>query len=127
MRIVDRTEFLQMPTPFMYIECDEYGNTVGELSINCGNIKNRDCVINSCVLEPEFKDSSERFDMIDKMMADSKFELPVIDDNATRYSLYNDKQLFIVYSEKDFALFVETMQKYLKVYNKNESITYISE
>ena len=126
MRIVNRDEFLALPTPFMYIKCDEYGNSVGELSINCGSEKN-DWVLNSCVFEPEFNNSGERFDTLGNMMSNHSLDVQVIDMNTTRDALYNEKQLFIIYSESDFKLFVETMQKYLAVYGKNEDIDYISD
>jgi hypothetical protein len=128
MRIVGRKEFLSIPTPFMYIKCDKWGNPQSDLSVNCGTTDNKvDWVLNSCVFEPEYKDSGERFDRIDNMITDPSLDLPVIDMNTVRDGLYDAEQLFIVYSENDFRLFVNTMQKYLSVYGQNKDIDYVNE
>ena len=124
MRIINRKEFLNLPTPFMYVECDEHGNAVGDLSINCGNIKNVDWVYNSCTFQPDFKNSNELFNGIDNMMANSSLDIPVIDMNTSRDGFFNQEQLFIVFSKEDFKLFTKTMNKYLDVYGENKDIKY---
>jgi hypothetical protein len=124
MKIVKRNEFLKLPTPFMYIKCDKFGNTEGELSINCENINGIDWVVNSCTFEPNFDDSGERYDILNGMTKDSSINIPVIDMNTSRDGLYDEDQLFIVYTKEDFQLFVKTMVKYLHVYGTNKNIKY---
>ena len=118
MKIVNRTEFLSMPTPFMYVKCDNYGNSDGDMCINCGTTTSKkDWFYNSCILEPDSNDSNERWNKWFKMLDDSSLDLPVIADDIKRDGRFDNDQRFIVFSRDDFKTLIDMLQSYLGTYS----------
>lgn len=119
MRIVDRATFLAMPAGTVFAK---FGNTegdpghfyFGEICIKedtCGN----DFVVQDLTGQFEgWTGSESHFTELDRMVEDPTHESPPLDyDSAGRDGLFDDRQLFAVWSATDAERLVARLQQAL--------------
>lgn len=129
MKIVNREEFLSLDDPVLYVKCDEWGNTTGELSISYGRSGCGEDFVTvalhgfvkkwggnkSCI------DGNEHYAIISEAIKnkDSHFEW---DYTMTgRDGLYDKDQLFMVYEKLDLLKLMRELNKiYAFKYHKDD-------
>ncbi len=98
MRIVNRKEFLSMPSGTVY--CKYGDNYFGDMSIKYGSLLN-DWDYQAIGDFDDCNDSGEMFDKLDQMKADSSVSFPLNCDTSMRDGLFEDEQMFVVFSSSD--------------------------
>ena len=99
MRIVNRKEFLALPSGTVYCKYHSLANE-GDLSIKFKSYTN-DWTYQIIGDFDDANNSEELFDKYRKMEKDPALSFPWIGDTCQRDGLYEDEQMFIVYSDDD--------------------------
>lgn len=129
MRIVNRKEFLQLEDPVLYVKCDEWGNSEGELSISYGRSGSgsndfvrvglhsftKEWCGNSSVNE------SENFKILKNAMRDKDMHFEWDYSMTGRDGLYEEDQLFMIYEKLDLLKLIFELNKiYEHKYHKDD-------
>jgi len=130
MRIVNREEFLSLEDPVLYVKCDEYGNTSGELSVSYGRSSKGSEDFVTLPLHGWIKkwgsghspnDSGELFDLLSDVIKNRDLHFEWDYTATSRDGLYDKDQLFMIYEQIDLLKLMRMLDKiYTYQFNKDE-------
>lgn len=103
MRIVNKQEFLKLPSGTVYSDYKTSGN-VENLNVKLSTTAEtgNDFLYDSLLDQPKgYKDSGERFEIFNKAEADSNFSFEMDLNCTARDGSFDDKRLYLIYESKD--------------------------
>lgn len=112
MRIVNRKEFLAMPSGTVYCKYERMG-ILGDLCIKYRSLK-ADWYYLALADFDDCNDSTEFVDKLDQMEKDPKLSYPLNCDTTARDGLFEDNEMFMVYDKKDVMNIVDILINTLK-------------
>lgn len=110
MRIVERNDFLTLPSGVLYRKYDG-DDTFGDLCIKLDSLDNDWYYIDVSEFD-DWDDSEERYDRLSDMQQDRDVSYNLQNNVAERDGLFNDFQLFLVYSKQDVQTIISTLKEY---------------
>lgn len=128
MKILNRKEFLLLDNPTLFIKCDEWGNPEDELSVSYGQVSegSNDFVsvgLHSFVKEWGTNQSCQTGEECHEILmkaVNNKEEFEWDYTMNGRDGLYDDNQLFMVYSALDLLKLIRELNSvYDSRYNKD--------
>ena len=128
MNILNRKEFLKLETPALFIKCDEFGNTNGELKILVEKSENDfvACGLHSFVKEWNGTQSPDDEYEVLKASLDNKDKQFEWDYSMNvRDGLFEEDQKFMIYGQLDLLKLMRELNRvYLYSYNKDDHAKY---
>ncbi len=109
MRIVNREEFLAMPAGTIYME---YDGSFGNLCVK-GDSLSVDFYSNSVTCEVDCDSSGELADILHEAENNSSYSIPLHFNTECRDGLFEEKQLFAVYEERDTTGLIARLEETL--------------
>ena len=107
MRIVNRKEFLAMPSRTMYCKYKCMG-IFGDLCIKYQSLEN-DWYYLTLADFDDCNDSVEFVNKLDQMEKDSKVSYPLNCDTTARDGLFEDDEMFMVYDDSDVMRMIKLL------------------
>lgn len=112
MRIVNRKEFLQISAGTVYCKYFKTGS-LGDLCVKHGSLSN-DWNYQQIPEFDEPNSSEELFELLDKMENDPTVTSTYSGDVSARDGLFEDEQLFLVFSRNDVSNMIVVLLQTLK-------------
>lgn len=111
MKIINREEFLKLPTNTLYCKFMK-DDSFGTLFIKLNSINNNDWYYQALSDFDYYGNSTERYERINLMLTDQA-EYPLKLDSSSRDGLYNLDDLFCIYSEEDIKEIIKLLHSLL--------------
>ncbi len=118
MKLMNREEFLALEYPVLYVKCDKYGNSEGELGVSYGKYGNNDFLdlpLHSFMKEYGSgyspKDYGEQLELKSKILEDRDNHFEWDYSMTGRDGLYDEKQMFFVYEQLDLLKLMRMLDK----------------
>lgn len=109
MRIVNRKEFLQLPSGILY--CKYKHTSAYNICIKYDSWKN-DWLYQelSTLWSPNENDSSELYNKLDKAESDSSYSFKQDLDGSQRDGSFDEDQMFLIYEKEDIIKLIEKLK-----------------
>jgi len=107
MRILNRTEFLAMPSGTVYCKYTRMG-IMDDLCVKYGSLSNDWYYLELADFD-DCDSSEEMFERLDEMEKHSHLIYPKKCDTTARDGLFDDDQLFMVYSDHDVRNIIQKL------------------
>jgi len=117
MKIVNIETFLKMPEGTIYTKYQSFGMVNG-FYLKGESIGDIDWWYMDLLLSTEAKDSDEFFGLMDK--AEYGKEFPVAYHTHSRDGLYEEEQMFLIYSEEDIKKLVDVLSDTTKIIKEDK-------
>jgi hypothetical protein len=112
MRILKKKEFLKEPDGTVYSKYESLG-MVSDLAVKTYSYEN-DWVYYCLIGEIDANDTGEFCDMFSEAEGDSSIELKLELENTRRDGMYDDSDMFVVYSKEDIKGIISCLNDLVK-------------